>query len=536
MKERLSFEREMQDLGLWEHDTNQYKVAREVVPWSTDPKDWFLTEAEISKARGKGEGGRRNLSIFTSKNLVIPLVDGEEMMHALRNDLARTQKGDFIHFTGWRMDLDQNLVPSGKTATASKDTVRNLWVNAIKRGVTSRTLLYRAQGMRNKKENTRTRDLLNKAGGKAILDARFPFAGSHHQKTAIVKLGKEAVSYCGGIDLAGDRWDTRLHNNDPRRVREVKDGWHDVHVKLRGLAVLDIEKNFRDRWNDTDWPTIIPPVRPPAPITTALPPVASSPGTHHVQVLRTYACDGKNYPTFAPSGEFTCHAGYRKAIARAANYIYIEDQYLVFDEIARDLAKALNRIQKLIIVVPHSTDGWTKEAFNWHQNNFVKILRASYPGKVHIFHLIQPATGKPIYIHSKVMIIDDIYAVIGSTNFNRRSMTHDTEIAVAVVDATIEDGVCRFARDLRRNLWGEHLNIKKSDPRLNDPVAAVSEWEKQAKAGKYRVRHHTTQTPQDEQPIRWNKGSDPDGRCSTSGQVMLASNQNLSGKASTSKT
>jgi hypothetical protein len=115
-------------------------------------------------------------------------------------------------------------------------------------------------------------------------------------------------------------------------------------------------------------------------------------------------------------------------------------------------------------------------------------------------------------------------------------MTHDTEIAVAVVDATIEDGVCRFARDLRRNLWGEHLNIKKSDPRLNDPIAAVSEWEKQAKAGKYRVRHHTTQTPQDEQPIRWNKFSDPDGRCSTKGQVMLASNQNLSGKASTSKT
>ena len=98
MKERLSFEREMQDLGLWEHDTNQYKVAREVVPRSTDPKDWFLTESEISKVRGNGEGGRRNLSVFTSKNLVIPLVDGEEMMKALRNDIGSDAEGRFHSF------------------------------------------------------------------------------------------------------------------------------------------------------------------------------------------------------------------------------------------------------------------------------------------------------------------------------------------------------------------------------------------------------------------------------------------------------
>jgi phosphatidylserine/phosphatidylglycerophosphate/cardiolipin synthase-like enzyme/subtilisin family serine protease len=494
---------------------------------SIAPEDWFLTEAEIEAALGRGEGGRRNLAVFTSNNLVRPLVDGEEMMRALRDDVAATRSGDFIHFTAWRMDSDQNLIPSAKPATSGTETVRNLWVNAIRRGVTSRTLFYRAQGGRNATENSRTRDLFLRAGGEAILDARFPSFGSHHQKSAILQRSKEAVSYCGGIDLAGDRWDTRLHNNDPRRVRETWHGWHDVHAKVRGPAVLDIEKNFRGRWNDTSWPTIVPPVRPPVPITTALPPVAASPGTHHVQVLRTYACTSSQYPTFAPRGEFTCLAGYRKAISRATNYIYIEDQYLVFDEIARDLANALRRIQKLIIVVPRDTDGWPQAAFNWHQNNFLNILRASHPGKVQIYDLVQPATGQPIYVHSKVMIIDDIYAVIGSTNFNRRSMTHDTEIAVAVIDATIEDGVCRFARDLRRNLWGEHLNIAESDPRLADPIAAVAEWERQAKAGTYRVRHHTTQTPQDEKKFTWDQGSDPDGRCPTKGQVMIASDQEI---------
>lgn len=508
---------------------------------SITPEDWFLTEAEIGAARGGGEGGRRNLAVFTSNNLVTPLIDGEEMMRALRDDLVATHKGNFIHFTAWRMDRDQSLVPSAKSGTSRKETVRNLWTSAIRRGVISRTLIYKAQGAfsRNASENSKTRDLFLQAGGEAILDARFPSFGSHHQKSAIIQCGKEAVSYCGGIDLAGDRWDTRMHNSNPRRIRESWHGWHDVHAKLRGPAVLDIEKNFRDRWNDTTWPSRIPPVRPPVRITTALPPVAASPGTHYVQVLRTYGCESDQYPTFAPRGEFTCLAGYRKAIGRATNYIYIEDQYLVFDEIAQDLANALNRIKKLVIVVPRDADGWPKEAFNWHQNNFLNLLRASHPGKVHIYNLVQPATKHPIYVHSKVMIIDDIYAVIGSTNFNRRSMTHDTEIAVAVIDASIEDGVCRFARDLRRNLWGEHLNIVESDQRLTDPIAAVSEWERQAKAGTNRVRHHTTQTPQDEKKFTWDKGSDPDGRCLKKGQVMLASDQgllNISGESEQSYT
>jgi len=113
-------------------------------------------------------------------------------------------------------------------------------------------------------------------------------------------------------------------------------------------------------------------------------------------------------------------------------------------------------------------------------------------------------------------------------------MTHDTEISVAVIDETIDEGVCRFARDLRRNLWGEHLDLKKNDPLLADPIVAVSEWERQANAGTYRVRHHTTPRPQDESFL-WVK-IDPDGRCSTRGQVILASNQDLSRRTSISKT
>ena len=38
----------------------------------------------------------------------------------------------------------------------------------------------------------------------------------------------------------------------------------------------------------------------------------------------------------------------------------------------------------------------------------------------------------PIYVHSKMMIVDDVYIIIGSANINERSMSgsRDTEIAV----------------------------------------------------------------------------------------------------------
>lgn len=511
----------------WDDEFQWEPLSSEVAP-RTDPVYWFLTREEIERTRGSGELPR-TLSVYTSNNLVQPLIDGEQMMRAIRADIAAAGRGDFIHFTAWRMTRDMELVPG------SGDTVERLWTAAIRRGAMSRTLLWRPIGgmlvprrwLANGRDNADTQRLLERAGGQAVLDARFPRFGSHHQKSGVVLRAGEAVAYCGGIDLAPDRWDTQRHDSPRGRRREMYDAWHDVHTRVRGPAVHDIELNFRDRWNDTETPSTLPPVRPPPRITGTLPPVAMSPGTHHVQVLRTFACGG-NYRTFAPAGEQTCLAGYRKAIARAESYIYIEDQYLVFDELARDLDRALNRIRKLVIVVPRRAD-MAEESFHWHQANFIRILRSRHPGKVHVYHLVQPGTRDPdgggprsIYVHCKLMIVDDIYAVIGSSNIGRRSMTYDSELDVAVVDADVVDGVCRFARDLRRSLWGEHLNLPPSDRRIADPIAGVGEWERQATAGTSRVRRHVPPSPQDEQPLRWNQVYDPDGRCPTDVPLIAA--------------
>ena len=88
---------------------------------------------------------------------------------------------------------------------------------------------------------------------------------------------------------------------------------------------------------------------------------------------------------------------------------------------------------------------------------------------------LTPETGVPVselvYIHSKAMIVDDDWAIIGSANINDRSLVgnRDSEIAVVVHDTAqfveIEtvDGeklnVGKFGYELRTRLLQEHCGI-----------------------------------------------------------------------------
>lgn len=77
------------------------------------------------------------------------------------------------------------------------------------------------------------------------------------------------------------------------------------------------------------------------------------------------------------------------------------------------------------------------------------------PGlKVHICSLVaddSPAgqPWMPVYIHSKLMIVDDVYTIQGSANVNTRSMQVDTELNVAHEWAGV-------TQELRRRLWSLH--------------------------------------------------------------------------------
>ena len=325
------------------------------------------------------------------------------------------------------------------------------------------------------------------------------------------------MAYVGGIDLAPDRWDTRDHVGDKRRSPERFAGWHDIHVRITGPATGEVADSFRERWNEACAPSrfrswLLRTSRP-APLISRSNSFSDD-GREAVQVLRTYSSRSRlrrTYPSFAPRGERSYLHAYLKAISQAKRYIYIEDQYFSSLEIASALAQALTSITKLIIVIPadvESAPRFIQESMRWRGSEALRRLRLAGNSKVSVYHLTRSMSQEMIWVHSKVLIIDDEYAAIGSANLNRRSMTYDSELGVAVVSTG--EKANGFAADLRRRLWSEHLGVSVDGEALADPVEAASLWDARARAPGGRVQHHM---PAPGRPHRalWNLIVDPQG-------------------------
>ena len=86
-----------------------------------------------------------------------------------------------------------------------------------------------------------------------------------------------------------------------------------------------------------------------------------------------------------------------------------------------------------------------------------------------------------IYIHSKLMIVDDLYVICGSANINDRSMkgSRDSEFAALIKERRTDINkingkkyrTAKFASSLRKAILAEHLGISEHDKRLNDPIS-----------------------------------------------------------------
>ena len=82
------------------------------------------------------------------------------------------------------------------------------------------------------------------------------------------------------------------------------------------------------------------------------------------------------------------------------------------------------------------------------------------------------AAGRPIYVHAKILVVDDRLLRVGSSNLNNRSMGFDTECDLAIEAPTGEAGAAVRAAitTFRDDLLAEHLGVEPSD--LTAAVAA----------------------------------------------------------------
>jgi len=286
----------------------------------------------------------------------------------------------------------------------------------------------------------------------------------HHQKSWVVDAGEPGeLAFVGGINL--DRASVVPPGHPPRAGEPSV---HDVYVEVEGPASTDVAHNFVQRWNEASdrdradgcWPDRDAASDLPFPRRLAAPA-----GDAPVQITRTVRPGRYAAAVAAPGGEPFPIAGgeasvleqYLAAIDAAREGIYVENQFLASVPILARLAAAVQRGVEVVVVLP----GVPMPA--------VRAAR-SEPSAVPFFEALAALGMRPnfalaalagtdaagrrheVYLHAKIMLIDDAWATIGSTNIMTRSFHADTELNASIWHPA-------SVRALREALLLEHTGI-----------------------------------------------------------------------------
>ncbi|WP_326523938.1 phospholipase D-like domain-containing protein [Sphingomonas sp.] len=286
----------------------------------------------------------------------------------------------------------------------------------------------------------------------AKLDGHHPTGGSHHQKVVVID---DCIAFCGGIDMTAGRWDTRAHHDDDR-LRVLPGGepygpWHDATTALQGPIARVLGDMARDKWAHAGGA----PLAPPPPVEGCWPdglPVDFS--NVGVAVARTLP----KMPDEDPVYEI--EALYLAAIASAKRYIYAESQYFASRKIASAIAKRLDEPDgpEIVVVNPETAEGWLEPlAMDTARARLVEAIRRR--DRHRRFRLYTPytAAGQAIYVHAKVLVVDDRILRVGSSNLNNRSMRLDSECDVAIEAG--DDATTACIARIRDGLIAEHLDV-----------------------------------------------------------------------------
>lgn len=282
-------------------------------------------------------------------------------------------------------------------------------------------------------------------------DSSHPIGATHHQKILVID---DSIAMCGGIDMTSDRWDTPEHlDQDPRRRRPSGRPympWHDTSGVVDGDAAAALGDLARDRWHRATGKRLPSPVRHEAPWPERLEPLVRN---RAVAIART-APKAENGPEIREIEQL-----YIDMIERARRFIYADNQYFASRRIAEALARRLQERDgpEIVIVNPISADGWLQEAAMGSARAALFFALADLDKHQRLeIYTPQTAAGEDIYVHSKLMIVDDRILRVGSSNMNNRSMGLDSECDLAI-ESPDGDAPDTAIRHLRETLMAEHL-------------------------------------------------------------------------------
>ncbi|MGQ4379654.1 phosphatidylserine/phosphatidylglycerophosphate/cardiolipin synthase family protein [Streptomyces sp. SAS_267] len=340
-----------------------------------------------AEARRRKQRFRRRLERLigiaaTEGNELVPLRNGDRIFAAMLDAVRSAEHTiDMMTFVYWRGQIARDF------AVALADRARA--------GVRVRLLLdgFGAQRIED--------DLLRSMTAAGVQVAWFrkplwlsPLKQNHrcHRKALVVD---EHTAFTGGVGIA-EEW-----CGDARGPSE----WRDTHVQVRGPAVDGIAAAFAQNWaechaelfDDRDRFT-----------------GHGQPGTATVQVVRGSASFGwQDMQTL-----IRVMLGSAEERFRLATAYFAPDTYFV------DLlcATARRGVRVEILLPGPYTDQRACQLAG--QNHYGTLLAAG----------VEIRQYQPTMLHTKIMTVDGVASLIGSSNFNRRSMEHDEEVMLAVLD------------------------------------------------------------------------------------------------------
>jgi cardiolipin synthase len=221
---------------------------------------------------------------------------------------------------------------------------------------------------------------------------RSPFTHNHrtHRKVLVVD---GTIGFTGGVGIA-EQWEGDA---------ESPQHWRDTHLRMQGPAVSGLQAAFVQNWTETtqrpetrrrEYPTITPA------------------GDESVQVVRGTATVGWDDIQTAWYGLLSAA---RRRIRLSTAY-FAPDSFFV--DLLLDAARRGVEVQ-VLLPGPYTDKRVSRVASETHE---AELIEAG----------VQVWRYQPTMLHTKVLTVDGHVAMVGSSNFNRRSMDHDEEVGLIV--------------------------------------------------------------------------------------------------------
>jgi phosphatidylserine/phosphatidylglycerophosphate/cardiolipin synthase-like enzyme len=381
---------------------------------------------------------------------VAVLVDGEEYFAALRAALQRAERR--IMIVGWDLDPGILLAPDDP-ASELRQVLRALVESRPELEI--RLLIWDVAVLFGP---SRVSEQLLATGWQQHPRIHFRFdgqhapGGSHHEKIVTID---DALAFAGGIDLTVERWDTARHEFDLALRRdpggEPYDPVHDLQMAVDGEAARALALLTRERWQHATGEALAPVAPASDPWPAGLVPWLTE---VPVGIARTRPASGGR-PAIGEVAALN-----DAALAAARHSVYIEAQYLAATPVADRLAELLERADgpEIVLVVWRRAIGWIERfAMGSNRDRLLRRLAAAdRHGRLLACWLGEPeAPHREINLHAKLIIVDDRFVRIGSSNLNHRSLGLDGECDLAIEAA--DERTRRAIAGLRDRLLAEHL-------------------------------------------------------------------------------